>query len=128
MNDQSKNFISVLPKQVELKPPDSFNFQNIGIRLLQQRVEAGVGNQQLLCMVEAEESEMDLSNWDHFWRVVPWEQFDVCDGQTQFAYDFVLELLRKYECLFDTANRPIGGAKVDPFRIELLPGTKPKSR
>ena len=116
------NFVNYLSESPTVK--------RLSLQFLQQVVGGGVRRHQslLLMQAKAEESEIDLSNWEYSWSTVPWEQFDICDPETQFAHDRVLNLLRKYECLLDTVNRPMGGAKVEPFHIELLPGTKPKFR
>lgn len=96
--------------------------------LIRQQIGGGVTRLIRLHMLQAEEAPVDLSNWEFSWDEIPFEQFDICDEQTAGAYGKVLQLIRRHEALFDSKNRPMGGARVEPFRIELLPGTRPRFR
>ena len=72
-----------------------------------------------------EDEESDMSKWDYSWNEVPVESFDMCDAETTQHRDLMLSLLRKYSNTFHTEGKRMGGAKVQPFRIQLVPDARP---
>ncbi|OQV16272.1 putative Retrovirus-related Pol polyprotein [Hypsibius exemplaris] len=111
-----------IPQYSVCAPP----LKSFGMKLLQQQCGGDpVRRQQLLHMATQEKSDLDLSGWDYSWSEVPVDTFDFCDELTADGRKAVRALLVKYGALFHTDGREMGGAKVEPFRITLEPGTKP---
>ncbi|XP_055340378.1 uncharacterized protein LOC129589596 isoform X3 [Paramacrobiotus metropolitanus] len=83
---------------------------------------------QLMKYGDPDVPEDELAMWEYDWPRRPVSDFDIGNADTTDGVSRITKLIEKYGDLFHTEGCKMGQAKVEPFRIDLMPGTKPKFR
>ncbi len=97
--------------------------------LLQQQTVGGLLKKHRMLLMSTEGvDEMDLSAWEYAWDATSIETYNICDRVTESCKVAVSKLLTKYSGMFNTEGHRMGAARVQPFKIELVPGARPTYR
>ena len=91
----------------------------VSAKLIRQQRLSGKG----VCALEQVGDETSV--WDYEWVAVPIDQFDIGDTETERVKEEGVVLVKQNLRLFHKEGGLMGGAQVEPFSIELIPGTKP---